>query len=98
MVAFARFETDAARDVVMVNVEKIVKFRESGWHTRLFLDDGSTVNVKGNLLYVVGKIAEATKQRDHFATFSGEPCQPVTSLPEEDWSDRETANGPARAA
>ncbi len=61
MVAFAKFEADPSGEVVMVNIEKIVKFQQLGHYTSLFLDDGSTIDVKGNLLDVVGKIAEASK-------------------------------------
>ncbi len=57
MAKFARFETDPAREVVMVNVEKIVKFQEFNHYTSLFLDDGSTIDVKGGLVDVAKNIA-----------------------------------------
>jgi hypothetical protein len=62
MVAFARFETDPAGEIVMINVEKIVKFQELGKYTSLFLDDGSTIDVKGNLHDVAKRIGEASKE------------------------------------
>ena len=57
MVTFAKFETDPAGEVVMINVEKIVKFQEFGHYTSLFLDDGSTIDVKGKLADVERNIA-----------------------------------------
>jgi hypothetical protein len=59
MVAFVKFETDPAGDIVMINVEKIVKFQQLGHYTSLFLDDGSTIDVKGNLADVTKRIADA---------------------------------------
>ncbi len=59
MVIFARFETDPTGEIVMVNVEKIVKFQEFGHYTSLFLDDGSTMDVKGGLIDVAKQIAAA---------------------------------------
>ncbi len=61
MVAFAKFEADPSGEVVMVNVEKIVKFQQLGHYTSLFLDDGSTIDVKGNLLEVANNISQASK-------------------------------------
>ncbi len=61
MVAFAEFETDPSGEVVMVNVEKIVKFQQLGHYTSLFLDDGSTIDVKALLLDVAQRISEADK-------------------------------------
>jgi hypothetical protein len=63
MVKFARFETDPAGEVVMVNVEKIVKFQELGRYTSLFFDDGSTIDVKGGLVDVAENIAAADSSR-----------------------------------
>jgi len=62
MVKFARFDTDPAGEVVMVNVEKIVKFQEFGHYTSLFLDDGSTIDVKGGLVQVAKQISAAEGQ------------------------------------
>jgi hypothetical protein len=56
MVRFAKFETDPAGEVVMINVEKIVKFQELGRYTSLFFDDGSTIDVKGTLVDVEKKL------------------------------------------
>ena len=56
MVRFAKFETDPAGEVVMINVEKIVKFQELGRYTSLFFDDGSTLDVKGTLVDVEKKL------------------------------------------
>jgi len=61
MVVFAKFEADPSGDIVMVNVSKIVKFQQLGHYTSLFLDDGSTIDVKGDLLEVANKIAQACK-------------------------------------
>lgn len=56
---FATFETDPAGEPVVINVEKIVKFQQFGDHTSLFLDDGSTIDVKGGLLENDKRIAAA---------------------------------------
>jgi hypothetical protein len=64
MPMFAKFETDPAGEEVMINVEKIVKFQQFGQHTSLFLDDGSTIDVKGGLLDTGKKIAAAQKDSD----------------------------------
>jgi hypothetical protein len=61
MVVFAKFETDPAREEVVINVEKIVKFQQFGQYTSLFLEDGSTIDVKGSLLDTNKKIAAAQK-------------------------------------
>jgi hypothetical protein len=63
MVMFAKFETDPAGEEVMINIEKIVKFQEFAQYTSLFLDDGSTIDVKGGLLDVDKKIAAAAKPK-----------------------------------
>ena len=62
MATFAKFETDPAREEVMINVEKIVKFQQFGQYTSLFLDDGSTIDVKGSLLDIDKKIAAAAQK------------------------------------
>jgi hypothetical protein len=46
----------------MINVEKIVKFQQFGQYTSLFLDDGSTIDIKGSLLDTDQKIAAAQKE------------------------------------
>ena len=58
---FAKFETDPAGEQVVINVEKIVKFQQFGQYTSLFLEDGSTIDVKGSLLDIDKKIAAAQK-------------------------------------
>jgi len=66
VVMFAKFETDPAGEEVMINIEKIVKFQEFGHYTSLFLDDGSTIDVKGSLIDVdrkIGAVAESAKQK-----------------------------------
>ena len=59
---FAKFETDPAGEEVMINVEKIVKFQQFGEYTSLFLEDGSTIDVKGSLLDINEKIAGAQEK------------------------------------
>ena len=61
MSMFSKFETDPAGEQVVINVEKIVKFQQFGQYTSLFLEDGSTIDVKGSLLDVDKKIAAAQK-------------------------------------
>jgi hypothetical protein len=64
---FAKFETDPGGEEVMINVEKIGKFQEFGRYTSLFLDGGSSIDVKGRLLDINRKIvaAGAAQLRDH---------------------------------
>ncbi len=64
MARFAKFETDPAGEDVVINVEKIVKFQQFGHYTSLFLDDGSTIDVKGGLLDTSKKIAAAQKSNE----------------------------------
>ena len=64
MAMFAKFETDPAGEEVMINVEKIVKFQQFGHYTSLFLDDGSTIDVKGDLLDTDRKITASQKSKD----------------------------------
>jgi len=61
VVRFAKFETDPAGEEVVINIEKIVKFQQFGQYTSLFLDDGSTIDVKGGLLDTDKKIAAAQR-------------------------------------
>jgi hypothetical protein len=61
---FAKFETDPSGEEVVINVEKIVKFQQFGQYTSLFLDDGSTIDVKGGLLDTDKKIATSQKGTD----------------------------------
>jgi hypothetical protein len=61
---FAKFETDPSGEEVVINIEKIVKFQQFGHYTSLFLDDGSTIDVKGSLLDTGKKIAAAQKNNE----------------------------------
>ncbi len=64
MAMFAKFETDPAGEEVVINVEKIVKFQQFGHYTSLFLDDGSTIDVKGGLVETDRKIAATQKNKE----------------------------------